>query len=69
MSAFQRALCHLYVADMASLFAYYRDVIGLEPESFSPEWSTFRIGLSFQLAQRGHRLSRRRSAPCVAPPR
>ncbi len=50
MSAFQHALCHIYVADMASLFAYYRDVIGLEPESFSPEWSTFRIGPSVQLA-------------------
>jgi predicted enzyme related to lactoylglutathione lyase len=34
----------VYTEDMARATAFYRDVLGLEPDFESPHWTTFRTG-------------------------
>jgi catechol 2,3-dioxygenase-like lactoylglutathione lyase family enzyme len=34
----------VYTQDMARATAFYRDVLGLEPDFESPHWTTFRTG-------------------------
>ena len=34
----------VYTRDMARTSAFYRDVLGLEPDFESPHWTTFRTG-------------------------
>jgi predicted enzyme related to lactoylglutathione lyase len=34
----------VYTEDMARATAFYRDILGLEPDFESPHWTTFRTG-------------------------
>jgi catechol 2,3-dioxygenase-like lactoylglutathione lyase family enzyme len=35
----------VYTRDMERAIAFYRDVLGLEPDFESPHWTTFRTGV------------------------
>ena len=35
----------VYTRDMERATAFYRDVLGLEPDVLSPHWTTFRTGV------------------------
>jgi predicted enzyme related to lactoylglutathione lyase len=35
----------VYTRDMERVIAFYRDVLGLEPDFESPHWTTFRTGV------------------------
>jgi catechol 2,3-dioxygenase-like lactoylglutathione lyase family enzyme len=35
----------VYTRDMKRAIAFYRDVLGLEPDFESPHWTTFRTGV------------------------
>jgi catechol 2,3-dioxygenase-like lactoylglutathione lyase family enzyme len=45
----------VYTRDMERAIAFYRDVLGLEPDFESPHWTTFRTGVCTFAAPRGGR--------------